>query len=120
MQVLSMSQRQKTVLLVYTCFRAKQKKQSKWMKKHILTNPKKTPKKNKQKPPNKTGLLQQHHLATQTVYNRGQLNHIYCDVSSLSLLLVQNDNFILLTLLKAQHLMEVKVKKCYSTHTAQC
>lgn len=74
-------------------------------------NPKKTP-------PNKTGLLQQHHLATQTVYNRGQLNHIYCDVSSLSLLLVQNDNFILLTLLKAQHLMEVK--KCYSTHTAQC
>lgn len=76
------------------------------------------PKKKKTNNPNKTGLLQQHHLATQTVYNRGQLNHIYCDVSSLSRLLVQN-NFILLTLLKAQHLVEVKNVTPHILHSAK-
>lgn len=89
--------------------------------KHIFAlKNKQTPKQKKQqKNPNKTGLLQQHHLATQTVYNRGQLSHIYCDVSSLSLLLVQNNNFILLTLLKAQHLVEVKNVTPHILHSAK-
>lgn len=69
-------------------------------------------------PKKKPQTKQQHHLATQSVYNRGQLSHIYCDVSSLSLLPVQN-NFILLTLLKAQHLVEVKNVTPHILHSAK-
>lgn len=108
-----MSQRQKTVLLVYNRFTVNQKKEEteQMDEKHVFALKKQT-KKQQKKQGYYSSIIWQH---KQSVYNRRQLSHIYCDVSSLSLLPVP----VLLTLLKAQHLVEVKNATPHILHSAK-